>query len=295
MAFFDTRKHFSFSRIEFPFKTYRVTGRNRKHVHEYPHTAGGALEKLGRSLYEITVSVDFTDDLDNPKYRDMINRLASLRALFEDQVTEDLHIPHIGTIKACADEWVEEVTGSNRSTVKGELKFIEDQSSAFLVLQAITVSPGALPARVAKFSLEAAPFNDDNLLSKIDKAANAILGIFDQAQLYSSLVAAKVEGLSRLLRQADESVKAFDDPENYELTQAFLHLWESVNNIRRDILQRDSFLREYTVPIRMTVGQAAATIYGDVSKGGELLQLNVINDPLNLEPGSKLRYYDPAA
>jgi prophage DNA circulation protein len=294
MAFFDTRKPFSFSGIKFPFKAYRVRGGNRKHVHEYPHVAGGALEKLGRSLYEISVSVDFTDGLDSPKYRNLITDLGLLRGLFEDQVTEDLHIPHIGTIKACADEWVEEVIGTNRSTIKGELKFIEDQSSAFLVLSAITISPAALPARVADFSVKAAPFNED-LLSKVDKAANAFLGVFDQAQLYSSLVAAKVEGLSRLLRQADESVKALADPENYELTQAFLHMWESVNNIRRDILERDSFLREFTVPVRMTVGQAAATIYGDASKGGELMQLNVISDPLNLEPGTKLQYYDPDA
>lgn len=294
MAFFDKQKPFSFAGIKFPFKTYRVHGAIRKHVHEYPHTAGGALEKLGRSLYEISVSVDFTDGLDDPKYRQLIMDLGLLRGLFEDQVTEDLHIPHIGTIKACADDWTEEVVGTNRSTIKGDLKFIEDQSSAFLVLQAITVSPGSLPARVADFNAKAKPFNE-NIFSKIDKAANAILGVFDQATLYSSLVAAKVEGLSRLLRQADESVKAFADPENYELTQAFLHLWEAVNNIRRDIMERQSFLREYTVPLRMTVGQAAAAIYGDSSKGGEIMQLNVINDPLNLEPGTKLNYYDPNA
>lgn len=294
MAFFDNQKPFAFAGIKFPFKNYRVRGGIRKHVHEYPHAAGGALEKLGRSLYEITVSVDFTDGLDSPKYRTLINDLGILRGLFEDQVTEDLHIPHIGTVKACADEWVEEVSGTNRSTIKGELKFIEDQSSAFLVLQAITVSPGALPARASDFSTKAAPFNE-NLFSKIDKAANAILGIVDQGQLYGSLVAAKIEGLSRLIRQADEGVKVLNDPENIDAMIALHRLWESVENIRRDIQNRDSFLREYTVPLRMTVGQAAAAIYGDSSKGGELMQLNIISDPLNLEPGSKLRYYDPDA
>jgi prophage DNA circulation protein len=108
-------------------------------------------------------------------------------------------------------------------------------------------------------------------------------------------VAAKVEGLSSLLRQADEGVKTLSDPANYELLEALHRLWESVENIRRDILQRDSFLRTYSVPVRMTIGQAAAAIYGDSSRGGELLQLNAIDDPLALEPGTQLNYYDPDA
>ncbi|MBA2687500.1 MAG: DNA circularization N-terminal domain-containing protein [Gemmatimonadaceae bacterium] len=294
MAFFDTQKPFSFSGIKFPFKSYKVSGGIRKHVHEYPHTAGGALEKLGRRLYEVTVSVDFTDGLDSPKYRQLVTDLGVLRGLFEDQVTDSLHIPHIGTIKACADEWTEEVTGSNRSTIKGELKFIEDQSSAFLVLETITVSPGSLAAHVADFSTKAKPFNE-NIFSSIDKAANSLLAIVDQSQLFGSLVAAKVEGLSRLIRQADESVKALAEPANGELLEALHRLWDTVNNIRRDIQQRDDFLRTFTVPLTMSVGQISAAVYGDSSRGGEILQLNAIDDPLNVPAGFKIHYYDPNA
>lgn len=294
MAFLDTQKPFAFAGVKVPFKSYRVRGGIRKHIHEYPHTAGGALEKLGRSLYEITVSVDFTDELDSPKYRQLITDLGVLRALFEGQVTDKLHIPHIGTIQACADEWSEEATGNNRSTIKGEFKFVEDQSSAFLVLEVLQVSPGALPARVQTFAEISAPF-EESIFSQIDKTANSVLAIFDQADLYGSLVAAKVEGLVSLCRQADERVSSLNDPANHELLDALHGVWELAENIRRDIQQRDNFLREYTVPVRMTVGQAAASIYGDSSRGGELMQLNVMDDPLNLEPGTKLRYYDPDA
>lgn len=294
MAFFDTQKPFSFAGIKFPFKGYKVSGGIRKHVHEYSHTAGGALEKLGRKLYEVTVSVDFTDGLDSPNYKQLIADLGVLRGLFEDQVTDKLHIPHIGTIQACADEWTEEVTGSNRSTIKGELKFIEDQSSAFLVLEAITVSPGSLSTKVANFNALAEPFEED-IFSKIDKAANAVLAIVDQGKLFGSLVAAKIEGLSRLLRQADEAVKTLDDPANVDLVEALLSLWAQVESIRRDIQQRDDFLRVFTVPMNMTVGQISASVYGDSSRGGEILQLNAIDDPLNVPAGTRVQYYDPDA
>ena len=60
---FDLLKAMSFNGVAFPYKSYRVKGAFRKHIHEFPHIAGGAPEKLGRSLYEVSVSVDFTAGL----------------------------------------------------------------------------------------------------------------------------------------------------------------------------------------------------------------------------------------
>jgi prophage DNA circulation protein len=298
----------SFAGIQFPFKSYRVKGAIRKHVHEYPHSPGGALEKLGRSLYEIVVSVDFVAGYSHPKYRQMITDLGVLRGLFEDQVTEKLHIPHIGTIEACAEEWTEDVVNTNRNTVKGELKFVEDQSSAFLVLESIQVSGNALaekydnfviardkaksPLEMAKIGAPAMP--GQSIFSKIDNAALAVLSIKDQADLYGSLVVSKIDGFAGLLREADAQVKSLNEPPYYELREALHELWATTLQIGRDIQNRDEFLKEYTVPVTMSVGQIASAIYGDAEQGVQIMQLNVLKNPLAVPAGTTIRYYEAA-
>lgn len=305
---FDTLKPMSFSGIQFPFKSYRVKGAIRKHVHEYPHSPGGALEKLGRSLYEVTVSVDFVAGYSHPKYRQMLTDLGVLRGLFEDQVTEKLHIPHIGTIDVCAEEWTEDVVNTNRNTVKGELKFVEDQSSAFLVLAAIQVSGNALAEKYDNYVIQrdraksapemaligAEPTPDSDFFSKIDNAALAILSIKDQSDLYGSLVASKIQGFAGLLREANAQIKALDEPPYWELREALHELWATTLQIGRDIQNRDEFLKEYTVPLTMSVGQIAVAIYGDAEKGVEIMQLNVLRDPLAVSAGTVIRYYEAA-
>jgi prophage DNA circulation protein len=303
---FDTLKPMSFSGIQFPFKTYGVKGAIRKHVHEYPHSPGGALEKLGRSLYEISVSVDFVAGYSHPTYKQMLTDLGVLRGLFEDQVTETLVIPHIGPIKACAEEWSENVVNTNRNTVKADLKFIEDQSSAFLVLEAATVTTTTIANRYDDFviareklknpaqaaAIGALPFEEPSIFSQIDNAAIAVLGIKDQVDLFGALVVAKIDSFASLLRQADSQVSSMDEPPYWEIREALHALWDAAQQLGRDVQNKDEYLKKYTVPVRMSVGQIASAIYGDASRGTEIMQLNVLRDPLAVEAGTQINYYN---
>lgn len=295
MAAFDAFKSLTFQGIKIPFKTYKVKGAYRKHVHEYPHVNGGAPEKLGRSLYEVSVIYEARTGLISKKYQgtqDPFNSLGNLRALYEEGVTEDLHIPHIGTIKAFADSWGEESKNTDRSGILTEVNFIEDQESAFLVLEAVRVKTSDFADAAHK--LQDFPGKSGaSLWSTINNAIVSVLAIKDQADLYGSLVAAKVDGLASLLGQADATLNEFNDPSNNELLNALHNLWDATLRLKSDILQQDDFLKYYTTPVSMTVGQAAAAIYGDASKGGEIMQLNVLPDPLNIEAGTRLRYYQP--
>lgn len=293
MSEFDKLKPMSFAGIKFPYKEYSVKGAYRKHVHEYPHVAGGAPEKLGRSLYEVTVSVDFRAGLTSKKYPQLITDLGVLRALWEDGTTAELHIPHIGTVKMFADDWTERVKNTDRSNVTGEIKFLEDQESAFLVLETIQIRTADF--NDAAFALQGMPKSEESLWSKINNAITSVLAIRDQAQLYGSLFAAKIDGLTSLLRQADETLDELNDPANSELLDALHRLWDATLSLKNDLQEQDDYLREFTVPVAMTVGQAAAAIYGDSSRGGELMQLNILADPLNLPPGTVLRYYVTSA
>jgi prophage DNA circulation protein len=286
---FDKLKPMSFSGIKFPYKTYEVTGAYRKHIHEYPHVAGGAPEKLGRSLYEVTVSTDFRAGLHSKKYPQLITDLGVLRALWEDGVTADLHIPHIGTVKMFADSWKERAKNTDRSNIEGDIKFVEDQESAFLVLESIQIKTSDF--NDAAYTLQGTPKSDLSLWSKINNAITSVIAVKDQAELYGSLFVAKIDSLSSLLEMADKTLDELNDPDNYPLLDALHRLWDATLSLKNDILTQDDYLREYTVPLPMTVGQAAGAIWGDSSRGGELLQLNVISDPLNVPAGTKLRYY----
>lgn len=295
---FDKLKPMSFSGIKFPYKDYSVKGAYRKHVHEYPHVAGGAPEKLGRSLYEVTVSVDFRAGLlsaaaTGKKYTQLITDLGVLRALWEDGVTADLHIPHIGTIKAFADDWTEAAKNTDRSNISGTIKFIEDQESAFLVLDTIQIKTSDF--NDAAYTLQEFPKSDLSLWSKINNAITSVLAVRDQTQLYGSLFAAKIESLASLLEMADKTLDELNDPSRNDLLDALHRLWDATLSLKNDLLSKDDYLREYTVPLAMTVGQAAGAIWGDSSRGGELMQLNVLADPLNLPAGTKLRYYVQSA
>jgi hypothetical protein len=55
MAIFDSLQAFQFGEFLFPFRSYSIKGGMREHLHEFPH-GGIAPEKLGRKLYEISVT-----------------------------------------------------------------------------------------------------------------------------------------------------------------------------------------------------------------------------------------------
>lgn len=292
-AEFDKLKPMSFAGIKFPYKEYSVKGAYRKHVHEYPHVAGGAPEKLGRSLYEVTVSVDFRAGLSSKKYPQLITDLGVLRTMWENGDTAELHIPHIGTVKMFADDWTERVKNTDRSNVAGEIKFVEDQESAFLVLETIQIRTSDF--NDAAYTLQGTPKSEQSLWSKINDAMTSVIAVKDQAELYGSLFAAKIDSLASLLEMADKTLDELNDPANNALLDALHRLWDATLSLKNDIQQQDDYLREYTLPLAMSVGQAAGAIWGDSSRGGELMQLNVLQDPLNLPAGTVLRYYVQSA
>lgn len=286
----------SFDGIAFPYQSYSVQGGIRKHIHEYPHNPGGAPEKLGRKLYEIHVTVNFTDGLIAPQYEDLFSRLAKLRDLFEFQTTAPLLIPHIGTIQACADSWRDTAQARNRSMIAAELVFFEDLASAFLVDTVITSQ--TVTSALADMNSEALlamqrKLNDKHLslFSQINDLANTVLGILDQVNLYGSLVVSKIDSLTALLQQADTEVNELNDPDFYPLLDALHNLWFANVQLNRDILGKGA-LATYMTPMRMWIGAVAAAVYhGDSSRAAELLQLNAIEDPLDIAAGTAIIYY----
>ncbi len=85
-----------FGDIKFPGETHHVSLVLRHHVHEYPHSPGGNVEKLGRSLYKVTVRGNFQATF--PAFPDLYpNGMNTLRGYAEQMQTLTFVHPTIGS------------------------------------------------------------------------------------------------------------------------------------------------------------------------------------------------------
>jgi prophage DNA circulation protein len=292
---FDSFKSLSFAGVKIPYKSYKIKGAYRKHVHEYPHASGGAPEKLGRSLYEASVTYEANLGITEPPYNQMHQDLTSaFHNLWETGTTDVLHIPHIGSFKAFADDWDEECHNTNRSGILTTVKFLEDPTDAFLIFEGdkkfVTgVKEAATDVQIRTGELQ----EGQSIFSAVNDVALQVSGFIDQFELHGALVAAKIESLTQLLRRADSAIKSLSDPQFWEIREALDRLRLAVLDLADNIRQQDRLLREYEVLFTMSVGQVSAAIYGDYTRGGEIMQLNILPDPLQIQPGTKIRYYLP--
>lgn len=293
---FDGFKSMSFSGIPFPYKSYKIQGAIRKHEHQFPHTDGGINEKLGRKLYEFHVSSRFTADLKG-KYQDLLGDLEALRGVFEKQKTAQLYVPHIGEIMACAESWTETANSNNRSTIDVDMVFFEDQDAALLFKirepsTRVSIANAVTEFDVQRIRLELLTSkNSSNVFSLINNTAASILAIKDQLDLYGSLVIAKIDGFTALLKQTDRQVKELNDPDFLPLLNALHDMWFASVQLQRDVENTSNRLRIYTTPVRMSVSQISSALYGSTYKAADLMQLNALDDPLSIPAGTKINFY----
>ena len=302
---FDKLQPFSFAGHKFPYKSYSIRGGIRDHVHEYPHSPGGAPEKLGRKLYEIQVNGIFLEEKamqasQRARYgaQLFLAQVNGLRALFEDQVTDSLVIPHVGSIKAYAIGWEEKADTRNRSGIEVDMTFREDQEGAF-VFEVLQLGPTTLPERVDTLDDVRARLyagrQEPSLFAQINTVANSLLAIKDQNDLYGSLIASKIYSLSALLGRVDTEVDDMNDPDNLELLEAVHALWDAVNQLGNDMQSKSVDLRNFTVPLLMSVTDVSNAIYGNASKATDIMQLNALENPMAIPAGTSVRYYPVAA
>ncbi len=279
--------------LEFPVESMRIKGGLRDHVHEYPHSPGGAPEKLGRKLYEIEVVSNF-----QTTFRAWPglwpDRLADLRKAFEEEKTGPLVLPTIGTIQAYCFEWDQEMAARILSGEKATFKFREDQTSAFLVENFLFRPVQSMEAVGARFAAEAAKQDPKiGVFDQITNAVNSGLAIVDTADAYFGLIEAKVLAVVQLCREADQRVELFQNPINHAMLEALKELWASATTLHENILQKSGPLTSYTVPVTMAVTQISTILYGSTDRTMEILQLNPIENAFEVPGGMRLRVYQP--
>lgn len=296
-----TRKlvQLSFDGIAFPYLEISMDGELRDHVHEYPHSPGGAPEKLGRKLYAFDISSKFHGDFVPVQYRDLWpTALNKLVALFEAGETKDLVLPQIGVpIRAYCTNWKRTLSSRVTSGEAVTLKFREDQERMRLIASAIDMkSKGLENAKLAAESeIRKLPQQEQNLFDQMMQACSSVLAYKDQFDLYSSLLEAKCGAAINMLRSLIELVPAVASPDNYTLCDALHQLLAEVKDVRDDQASMGIKSAQYTVRNTSSLSEVSVQIYGTSAKAAELMAMNAISDPLAIAQGTVIRYYQEAA
>jgi prophage DNA circulation protein len=293
---FDQLQVFSFDGIKFAVTKYSVKGGLREHMHEYRHTPGGQLEKLGRKAYTIECDAIFSSD--TPKYPvAWPDDLSNLRFLFESEWTSDLVIPTLGTMRCCCVDWPTEVDFQRfRNGERAKFTFREDQQKLQSFDEAVKVTYATVAAKADAlvFAIEDAELSLDAFEAVLD-VANQISSYKDQVELQAEILSDKVGQLTNACQTLDDTLDILDDPPHFKVLDAVQDLWSASISLQEDVLKKANPVSLFTTTAQMAVTDLATLIYGDTGRAMELLMLNPIDDAFTIPAGTSVKFYLPAA
>lgn len=291
---FDQLQRAAFDGIEFACSKVSVKGGMRDHVHEYVHLPGGQPELLGRKLY--TISFEATFSSETPLYPNAWpGDLSDLRDRFEQGVKSDLVIPTIGTIKAYAIDWdIDTDFKSMRDGEKMRMTFREDAEEALLIDSVVNVNTPDISFAAAALELEASELGLEDFFTSVLNLANEVNALKDQVELQSEILSDKVGQLTSAVQRLDETLDVLDDPPHYKVTRALHDLGNAAIGLQANILKHSNPIALFVTPLRMSVSDVAAALYGGTELAVQLLKMNPINDAFNIPAGTSLRVYQAA-
>lgn len=302
MPIYDTFQKAAFNGIVFPYSQIAIKGGIRHHVHEYPHSAGGDVEKMGRKLYTFRFRVPFHDlpgsDLERDFQGLFPDRLKNFLALFDRQATAELVVPSIGTMKCVATDW--DGTADMAEALSGEtwnFEFIEDEDRASLVKEIPNLGVHALKASALELQTKADKHGfKPGLFQAINDAVTAVDAVFGVADQNSRLVAAKISAVADLCGRADREIDEFLNPMNHLVLEALKNLWANAVDLAENAPGvAGGELVTYRVPRLMSIGEVATNLYGSADRGADIMVLNPIDDPFEIKKGTNLKYLKDAA
>jgi prophage DNA circulation protein len=288
--------HLSFNGAVMPYQRVTIRGGLRYHVHEYPHVAGGSLEKLGRRLYEVKIATHFGSQSFREEYsRNWPFGINVFCDVFDKGTTGDLHIPWIGSIKACCVNYTRELNVKVISGEDVELDFVEDMDEAFRYANAVFQDSTSLEGTAGKWGkLVEETDPHPSLFDMINAAVNVVLAIKGNIEMWSRLAESKIRFLISLCEMADKTVKELNDPKNHALLAALHDLWLAARKLGDDIRQTGGKLKTWKTPRMMSVGEVTVAIYGNAQRASEILQLNALEDPYSVPANYDIRYFEAA-
>lgn len=296
----------SFGGILFPYSGMTIQGGVRKHMHEFWKIDGGVPEKGGRKPYVVKFQIPFHSTI-SARHKHFeklfVTVMAKLRDKYEKQVTTTLKVPHIGDMSAYATDWTETLDPNMQSGMMVEVSFEEDLTASY---GQVPVTPEPFDATAEKFKVARAlvqpdktvppysysndPVRCSSIMDAIEEGIQFILAMKDSSELYVASIRTRVESLLGLAAELHEMFSGLDE-NSYYMREALAWLHASLAAIR-DEAGIGLRLRVYSVPKPMSISDVAMDIFGTTEQTMELLQLNAIESPLRIQPGTPIRYLE---
>ena len=276
--------------IQFPYSELRVSLSQRHHVHIYVHTPGGAVEKLGRSLYQWDFTIPAHDTLRPPFQNFYSKDLPRLWSLWDVGATAPLVVPNAGTVNAFATGAKRTIRGAVASGEPVEVSLLEDQADLFAFSALFTPSVEAIPLQLRTFVRRAQGIVEARLIDRLLALVDELLLVANLAEVYAFNLVGKLEslyGLCETLRR----VPALGQADNYDAFDLLLSFQATIATMLADTSRRARPVLTDITPARMTPAQIAAWKYKDTSRVPELYALNDWPDPLTVSRGTLVRYY----
>jgi hypothetical protein len=281
----------SFARVAMQVDSIEIKGGIRDHIHEYPHSPGGQPEKLGRKVYVVTINASFMiGSVQYPKaWPDDINFIVSQ---LEQQITDDLDIPTVGTFKAYGRDWDRTHTSKTMNGEKLRMVMVEDSENDELVDIAFfpDFSSVATKGAALKLVVDASGIKHD-LFDLIAGIVSQLQAVKDQVDLIEARIAIKARQLADACRFADETIAELNQPPLWPVVQALHDLCVTADTLANDSLRQFLPMGIYTLPVSMTVAQVSNYLYGHTGKAVELMKLNPFENPFAIPALFNVQYY----
>jgi prophage DNA circulation protein len=289
----------SFNGIVFPYTEITREFSLRHHVHEYPHSPGGAPEKLGRKLWDFRIESPFHGDFLPERYRGLWpTNLARLIALFEQETTGDLILPQVGVpIRAFCTTGKFTLKSSNTSGEAVSLTFLEDSERARSIDSIIKVKSQGLEkvAQATKDEIAYLPVKAQNPFDKIMQAVSHALSYKDQFDLYSNLLEAKCLAVIQMIRDIIKTNPSLRDIAGFKLLDLMHEMLVETVKIYKDQQSKGLTTTTYKVEYDTTLSNVSFQLFRTSARAAELMALNAIEDPTLVKRGTTIRYYKDAA
>lgn len=284
------------SKLEWPYKKFRYKSELRHHEHEFLHADGARIEKQGRKIWVVTFEVCFFDSFKAyPKLYPYT--LDAMCRAFEQGLKGVLVVPSpiIGAIDATCVNFDSTVEAQLRSGEVTNLEFKEDREDDFLFAALIDLSTNAIASATTALLIEVPNLGlaDTSIFDQIKAVSNDVARFTDGIDRVSMQLESKLEFLASLCDQADNLV-VMRSPAASNAINALHDLWAATIRTAKDLLFQRSPLQSFVTPGPMSVGQVAgdSRVYGDASRGEDILQLNPsIEDPFRIPAGTTLQFY----
>lgn len=293
---FDSLVPCTFAGFTFPIQKINIKGGIRDHVHEFPHTDGGAVEKLGRKLYDVTVSAVFSSTF--PKYPNLWpDTLQELWQYFETSVSAYLTIPTIGSMYVYAVDWDRGMSAENLSGESMEITFREDSSgsnyAAILSLNTSNLESATDLLNETPFYAGDAPTT--GLFTQLQNAVNSVLAVQDTADVYTALVVSKIESVVSLCSKID-ALATFNNPTNAAVIDAMHDVWAAAVAMKATAITtaggtNSGSLATYVTPRVMSISEVSSSLFGDTTHATDILQMNAISDAMSIPVRTSLLYF----